>query len=256
MKRLLIPLVLIGASFLAVTWYRSTRDYKPLENILIVGTSADFVPFSFRDQQMNIVGFDIDIAKEVAKRLNMQIDIQDKPFGMLLPQMEMGQIHMIAAGMTPTEERAKRVHFTKPYLTGNPLLVVTLAKNPPVNNLEDLKGKDVIVNTGYTADTYMSKIPDINLIRLGKVADAIAALEHGKGYAFVTAAYTLQPYLKETGKDKTEFNVFRIQETDEKNALAISKKLPDEFVQKVQKALDDMEADGTLTALKQKWEVV
>lgn len=255
MKRIIVSVVLIGASLLALTWYRSIREYKPLDSTLIVGTSADFVPFSFRDKNLDIVGFDIDIAKEVAKRIDMQIDIQDKPFGMLLPQMEMGQIHMIAAGMTPTEERAKRVHFTNPYLTGNPLLVVTLAKNPPVDNLEDLKGKDVIVNTGYTADTYMSKIPGVNLIRLGKVADAIAALEHGKGYAFVTASYTLQPYLKETGKDKTEFNIFTIQETDEKNALAISKKLPDEFFKKVQKALDDMEADGTLTALKQKWEV-
>ena len=255
MKKIIIPLVLVCALLISFFWYRSTREYKPLENTLIVGTSADYMPFSFRDLNLNIVGFDIDIAHEVAKRLGMTIEIQDKPFGMLLPQIEMGQIHMIAAGMTPTAERAKRVHFTKPYLRGNPLLVITLASNPPVTNLEDLKGKDVIVNTGYTADLYMSNIPSINLIRLSKVADAITALEHGKGYAFVTAAFTLQPFLKQYDKDRSKFNVFRIQETDEENALAVSKKLPDEFFNKVQKALDDMEADGTLSALKQKWEV-
>lgn len=256
MKKFLIPLLLIAGAFVALTWYRSTDQYKPLENTLIVGTSADYPPFSFRDKDLSIVGFDIDVVKEVAKRLSMQTDIQDKPFGMLLPQIEMGQVHAIAAGMTPTPERAKRVYFSKPYLQSNPLLVVSLAQNPPLTSLEDLKGKDVIVNTGYTADTYMSKIPDINLIRLGKFADAIAALEHGKAYAFVTAAFTLQPYLKEHDKEKTKFNIFRIQETDEETSLALSKKLPAEFLQKVQKVLDDMESDGTLAALRQKWELV
>ena len=98
----------------------------------------------------------------------------------------------------------------------------------------------------------MSKLPDINLIRLAKVVDALTALEQGKGDAFVTASFTLQPYVKD-GKDR--FNYFRILETDEQSALAISKKLPEDFAKKVQDALDSMEADGTLTALKQKWEV-
>lgn len=256
MKKIFITLLLVTGVFLALTWYRSSNEYKPLENTIIVGTSADFPPFSFRDKDLNIVGFDIDIAKEVAKRLGMNTDMQDRPFGLLLPQIEMGQVHVIAAGMTPTEERAKRVHFTKPYLTGNPLLVVTLAKHPKIIALEDLRGKDVIVNTGYTADLYMSKLQDINLIRLAKVADALAALENEKGYAFVTAALTLQPYFKEYDKEKTKFNVFAIPETNEENSLAISKKLPAEFFEKVQKALDEMESDGTLNALKQKWEIV
>lgn len=256
MKKIFFSLVLVVGALIALTWYRSIREAKPLENMIIVGTSADYPPFSFRDKELTIVGFDIDIAKEVAKRLGMEIAIQDKPFGLLLPQLELGQIHMIAAGMTPTEERAKRINFTKPYLQGNPLLVVTLATNPPITNLEDLKGKEIIVNTGYTADTFMSKIPEIHLIRLGKVADAITALEHGKAYAFVTAAFTLQPYLKEHDKDKTKFNILRLTEADEETALALSKILPREFLPKVQKALDEMEADGTLASLKQKWGLV
>lgn len=252
MKKIFITLLLALTTFTLVLWYRKTTDYKPLEKILIVGTTADFPPFSFRDKDNAIVGFDIDVIKEIGKRIAMEIDLQDRPFGLLLPQIELGQIHAIAAGMTPTEERAKRVTFTKPYLAGNPLLVATLAHHPAVKSLEDLKGKDVIVNTGYTADFYMSKIPNINLIRLTKVADALAALEQGKGYAFVTASFTLQPYVKD-GKDR--FNYFRIEETEESSALALSKKLPQEFVTRVQNALDSMEADGTLDALKKKWEV-
>lgn len=253
MKKIFVTLLLSLITFTLVLWYRKTADYKPLEDILIVGTSADYQPFSFRDKDNTIVGFDIDVVKEVAKRLSMTVDLQDRPFGLLLPQIELGQIHAIAAGMTPTPERSERVTFTKPYLLGNPLLVVTLANQPEVTSLEDLKGKDVIVNTGYTADLYMSKIPGINLIRLTKVADALAALEHGKGYAFVTATFTLLPYIKD-GKER--FNYFRLPETEESSALALSKKLPAEFAERVQKALDSMEADGTIDGLKKKWELV
>ena len=69
---------------------------------------------------------------------------------------------------------------------------------------------------------------------------------------FVTASFTVQPYIKE-GKER--FNYFRLPETEESSALAFSKKLPQEFVDRAQKALDAMEADGTIDALKKKWEL-
>lgn len=252
MKRMISTLLLALIAFSFLFWYHRTTQYRPLIKTLIVGTSTDFPPFSFRDKENTIVGFDIDVAREVAKRLNLDINLQDKPFGSLVPQIELGHIHMIAAGMTPTAERAERVTFTKPYLSGNPLLVVTKSTTPPLTGLDDLKDKDVIVNTGYTADNYMSNFPDITIIRLAKVADALSALEQGKGFAFVTASFSLKPYIKE-GADR--FNYLRLQETDEQSALAISKKLPQEFAARVQQALDAMEADGTLDALKNKWDV-
>lgn len=255
MKKVFIALT-VAIFAIAIIWYKKTSQYKPLENTIIVGTSADFPPFSFRDKNDEIVGFDIDIIKEISKRIGMEVDLNDRPFSMLLPQIQIGQIHIIAAGMTPTEERKKNVNFTKPYLSGNPLLIISLAKNPPISSLEDLKGKDIIVNTGYTADIYMSKLPGINIIRLSKVADAFAALEQGKGYAFVTASFTVNPYLKSYEQYKDKFNIFKIKETDESIALGVSKKLPDEFFEKIQKTLDQMEADGTLYALKQKWQVI
>ncbi len=253
MKKILGTIVLIGLALAFVLWYRKTSEQKPLGNILIVGTSADFPPFSFRGPNDEITGFDIDVIKEIAQRVGMDIDLQDKPFGTLLPQIELGQIHVIAAGITPTEERAKRVHFTKTYLSSNPLLIVTKADTEDINDLDDLKGKNVIVNTGYTADLYMTPMDDITLLRLPRVADAITALEQGKADAFVTASFTLMPYVKE---GDTRFKTVQITETDEQNALGLSKNLPDIFVERVQEVLDTMEADGTLDALKQKWKVI
>ncbi len=242
MKKILGTIIVLGLALAFLLWYRKTSEHQPLGQVLIVGTSADFPPFSFRGADDEITGFDIDVIKEVAKRLEMDIDLQDKPFGTLLPQMELGQIHAIAAGMTPTEERAKRVRFTKAYLSGNPLLIVTRAEDEKVSGLDDLKGKNVIVNTGYTADLYMSPMPDITLLRLPRVADA-----------FDTAIFNLRPYVKE---GDTRFNTFKLTETDEQSAIALSMNLPEAFAEKIQKALDAMEADGTLDALKNKWKVL
>jgi len=253
MKKILSTIVLLSLALAFVLWSRKTSDNTPLGQVLIVGTSADFPPFSFRGPQDEIVGFDIDIIKEIAHRLSMDIDIQDKPFGTLLPQIELGQIHVIAAGMTPTEDRAKQVDFTKPYLTSNPLLIVTRSADDAISDLDDLKGKNVIVNTGYTADIYMSPMTDITLLRLPRVADALAALEQGKADAFVTATFTLSPYVKE---GDTRFKTIKLTETDEQSALALSKNLPEVFLERVQETLDTMEADGTLDALKKKWKVI
>jgi len=217
---------------------------------LIVGTSADFPPFSFRDRTDDIVGFDIDIIKEIGKRLSLKIELIDRPFSLLIPQIQIGQVDVIAAGMTPTPEREKNLRFTKIYLSDNPLVIVT-PKNKASNikNIDDLKGKSVIVNTGYVSDTYVSKFPEIQITRLPKVSDAMIALEHNKADAFVTASLTLEPYSSQLSK----FNVIPIEGTSETSALGVSKKIPDELFEKIQKALDDMEKDGTLKSIKLKW---
>lgn len=231
----------------------STKVYTKLN----VGTSSDFPPFSFRDKTDEIIGFDIDVIKEIVKRLNLKMELIDRPFSMLIPQIQIGQIDVIAAGMTPSPEREKNLRFTKPYLNENPLVIVTLKdKTPKIKNIEDLKGKSVIVNTGYVSDMYVSKFPEIQLIRLPKVTDAMIALEHNKADAFVTANLTLKPYNIELGtKDNTKFNVTLIEDTTETSALGVSKKISDELFEKIQAALDEMEKDGTLKAIKLKWKM-
>lgn len=220
---------------------------------LTVGTSADFPPFSFRDKTDEIIGFDIDVVKEVCKRINLKIDLIDRPFSMLIPQIQIGQIDAIAAGMTPSPEREKNLRFTKPYLSDNPLVIVTLQdKSSLIKNLKDLYGKTVIVNTGYVSDMYISKFPEIQVTRLPKVSDAMIALEHNKADAFVTANLTLEPYQATSGK---KFNIITIEDTNETSALGVSKKISDELFEKIQTALVEMENDGTLKAIKHKWKM-
>jgi len=247
-----ICIILIVAAAIASTYlYLKKKSLAPTTdpNVLVVGTSADFPPFSFNKDGV-IVGFDIDLATEICKHLNKKMVLKDMPFDTLIPQLQLGTMHIIAAGMTATPERAQKVNFTKPHLLSDPLIVITLAKNPPITSLDELNGKDVVVNEGYTADTYMSKLQGPILKRLPSTSDAFMAINNGRGYAFVTARNTVKAFFDQYGAQK--YNVYEIPGTSENDALLVSKKYP-ALLDQVQKVLDAMQADGSLQNIKKKW---
>ncbi len=250
----IIIALILGTS--AILWYRAEKKIitaTPIDTV-IVGTNAEFQPFSFKEDD-DITGFDIDVITEALKRLNKKMVIKDMPFDALIPEIQLGNIHVIAAGITPTPERAQRALFTKPHLaSGNPLVIISLP-TLPIANIDDLAGKTVVVNEGYVADSYMSEQPGIHLIRLSSaaVSDGMLALESHRADAFVTALHSIQPYFAK--HDQNNFVITPIPATEETSAFAVSKHYP-ELRDYIQITLDRMKEDGTLDALKKKWNLV
>lgn len=215
----------------------------------LVGTNSDFPPFSYIVNG-EIIGFDIDIAKEVAHRLGKGITLKDMPFDALIPDLTMGRVDFVAAGMTANEERAKRVLFTKSYMGGNPLMI--FAKGKQHLTLAELKGKTVVVVEGFTADALMTEQEGVNLIRLPIQTDAFLAIKTGRADAFVTAYTTASAFL-ETQQDK-EYTFTPIPNTEDNCCLVLPKNRT-ELLAQIQKTLDEMMADGTVTKIKAKWKV-
>lgn len=244
------------AIFLAVLipvlfYFSYSKETEKVEDTLVVGTNTDFPPFSFQVDG-EIKGFDIDIAREVCRLLDKKMVLKDMPFEALIPDLLLGNIDFIAAGMSYTPERAERVLFTKPHLKNDPLVILTLKSSqfPPDGDLGALKGKTIIVNEGYTADLYLSDKPGLNLLRLALPADAFVALKNGRGFAFVTAQSTLKTFLDK--QEGVEFQVNVIPGTIENYALVVSKKNP-ALAREIQIALDTMQENGTIDQLKKKW---
>ena len=146
------------------------------EAVFLVGTNAEYPPYTFIEDN-TIKGFDIDLVREVAKRLDRPIKFVDMPFDSIIPAALLGRVHLLAAGMTYTAERAKKVHFSRPYLTDDCLQIVSRKENGFVD-LNSLSGKKIIVNEGYTADLYVTSITlkDVEIIRLNAPADGFMAL--------------------------------------------------------------------------------
>lgn len=215
-----------------------------------VGTNAEFPPFSYKEGEV-IVGFDIDIAKEVGKRLSKEIRFKDMPFEALLPDLMLGSVDFLAAGLSITEERAKRVNFTKPYLEGEPLVLLTKIEKKAI--LKDLVGKVIVVNEGYTADNFISAKGGYQVLRLNAPADAFLALQKGRASGLVIAKSSVDAFLKV--EDSTKFHIEILEETAESCSLVFSKK-QEQLLAEVQAILEEMDKDGTLLQYKIKWKLL
>jgi polar amino acid transport system substrate-binding protein len=252
---LLVMLIVGGIAYWVSCRKEPTRALNGT-SLLIVGTNAEYPPFTFRDNG-EIVGFDIDIVQEVARRLGKSVELKDMSFSMLLPKLQSGSLQLVAAGVSPSPERESQVLFTKPYLKDDPLVVITRADHKPLTSIADLKGQEVVVNDGFTADLYVSQFEGPIIKRLPTVSDAFLALTNKRADAFVSAQAAIAPFFQI--HDRTQFTIATLPEVSDSPlkasdsyVLMISRKYP-ELLSQVQETLDTMEKDGTIAKIKQKW---
>lgn len=144
----------------------------------IVGMSADFAPFEYRENG-EIVGFDVELAKKIEEKTGIVLEIQDIAFAGLLPALQTGKIDVILSGMSVTEERKKAVNFTIPYFNVSQVIVVR-GETDTITDEASLAGKSVGVALGTTSDTIAEGIEGINLTKYNKTYEAILALNTDK----------------------------------------------------------------------------
>ena len=184
-----IWLPLLGLGFLGNGAHAS--DSASLQQIkergkLIVGVFSDKPPFGFVDEKGQYVGFDTDLAKRFAKDLlgdASKIEFVVVEPASRIPYLQSNKVDLILANMTVTPERAQVVDFTNPNLKVATQVIVP-AKSP-IATLADLKGQQVIVTKGTTADIFLTKHrPDVNLIKFEKNSESLQALKDGRGAAY------------------------------------------------------------------------
>jgi len=244
-KNLFFTVFFIAAG---IYFYQTFFFKKTDSSVLVVGTSPDFHPFCFIDEQGKITGFDIDVITEVAHRLNKKIQFEDRPFNTLILELTGNQIDIIASGTTPSEERKKHILFTDIILQGDPLVVLS---KEPIRSLEELLQKNIISVTGYTADSYLSNLNPVKpLIRLKNPSEALLALQSNAGDAFVSAKNAIQGFLEQ----HHTYHIWEIPNTGDSYAFAV--RLGNhELCNQINSVLAAMKGDGTLQALIAKWKM-
>lgn len=270
MRKTLTTILIVITTTLVLTLVRHKKQTK-LHNLpqeLVVGTTADIPPITFV-QDNNIVGFDVDIVQEVARRMGKTVVFKDLPFETLLSELIQGNIHIIASGMSLTPEREELALFSKPYFTADPFIIITKKDGPKVGYnrtqpqgsgktqqlISGLNNKTVVAIKGYTSEIFFSNIMQnspVNIVYAGNQADALAMLMHGKADAFISTASTLKPIL--AAYPPETFNTITLQNTDQTSAL-VTKKERIFLMQEINKALSDMHTDGTIETFKQKWQL-
>ena len=151
---------------------------------IVLGTCADYPPYEFHKQidgKDTIVGFDIDIAKEVAKDLGVELEIKDMDFNGLLAALDTENIDFVVAGMVPTEKRKESVDFSKVYYNPDQGLLVRTEDKEKYKSIEDLKGMKVGAQKGTMQEDIVLKVfEDPQFKALGKITNLVLELKNKK----------------------------------------------------------------------------
>ncbi len=152
---------------------------------IVLGTAADYPPYEFHkkiDGEDQIVGFDIEIAKAIAKDLDVELEIIDMKFEGLLPALVTDDIDFIIAGMVPNEEREKSVDFSIPYYEAEQRMLIRVDDADMLKSEEDFKGLKIgAQKTTIQEDLAREKFADTSeLISLSKITDIVLELQNEK----------------------------------------------------------------------------
>lgn len=151
---------------------------KKDDSKLIMVTEAGFAPYEYYSNG-EIVGVDVDIAKEIAASMGKELVIKDIAFDSIINEVKTGKADFGAAGISYNEERAKSVDFTINYSTSKQVVIVK--NDSGITNIGDINGKKIAVQLGSIADTYVSSTyKDVSVVRQKKYLSAIEDLNTGK----------------------------------------------------------------------------
>lgn len=218
---------------------------------LIVGTEPGFAPFEFQDEKAkDYAGFDMDLIRAISKKMGYEkCTINNMGFDALIPALETKNIDVVIAGMTITDERAKKVSFTKSYYKSG-LAVVVRKDETQIKSLADLKGKKIGVQIGTTGAMQAEKVEGAEVKNFNVNGEACLELKNKGVDAVIGDLPVEQWFLKNGGSEYAMIVGDTI--TAEDYGIATAKSNP-ELAKKIDAALDEMKKSGEYDKLYEKW---
>lgn len=255
MKRIATSILILAAVFSLLVGCSSSSSSSSKETdketTLVVGIDDKFAPMGFRDEKNEIVGFDIDYAKAAAEKMGVKVEFQPIDWKTKESELSSGRIDFIWNGYTITDERKEKVLFTKPYLK-NAQVVVTL-NDSKLTKLADLEGKVVGLQSLSSAADALNANPIKDKIKtVTEFSDNVLALndlKSGRVDAVVIDEIVINYYMT---KEKETFKVLDESLAPEEYGVGV-KKGNEELLDKLQKALDELNEDGTAAEISTKW---
>ena len=216
------------------------------DNKLVLVTEAGFAPYEFY-QDGEIVGVDIEIAREIAKELGKELVVKDVSFDFLINEVKSGKADFAAAGISITDERKKQVDFTDEYTVSNQVVVVK--KDSPITSFDEIRNKRIAVQLGTVADLYVSdNYPDATLVQHKKYLSAVEDVKAEK----VDCLIMDELPAKEIVKANSELKIMDGVLFQDRYGMIV-KKGNDELRKQINKVLKRLVDDGTIDKLVLKY---
>lgn len=228
------------------------NDEQNTENTLVVGLDDSFPPMGFRNENNEIVGFDIDLAKAVAKELGMEVKFQPISWASKEQELNSGNIDCIWNGFAYNEERAATMTLTDPYIKGENYFI--LKNGTKVTSQEELEGKKIGVQTGSIQAQDLEKSEfgkNVEIIQYGDNLTAFMDLET-EGIDALFCSNIIGNYLI-TSKGKNYETVPSENITISNGSVIAFKQGNTELKGKIQNTLIKLNEEGKLNAISEKW---
>lgn len=212
---------------------------------LVIGTSADYPPFESLDESNNIVGFDIDLAREVAKELGVELEIKNMQFDGLIPALTGKQFDILVAGLTITDERKESVDFSQPYMSGGNAVVIH-QDSSGMTTLDDLKGKSIAVQLGSAQESIAQKVEGANVKSFPLYTDAAQTVANKQADAMIVHSVVAKAFA-------ANMPLKIVAELDPVDTGMAFHQDSDDLREAVDKALAKIKSDGRMDQLVAKW---
>ena len=215
-------------------------------DVLRVGPDATFPPMEFTENGKR-TGFDIDMVEAIAKKLGKQVEWVDIDFKGLIPGLVSHRFDMAVSAIYITDARKKVVDFTEPYYAGG--LVAMVKDGSSIQKLADLDGKKVTVQVGTKSVGFLQQhYPKVQRVEVEKNQEMFNLVDIGRADAAVTGKPGAYQYVR----TRPGLKVLPEQLTTEEYGMALRKDEP-ELTKAVNKAIEQLKADGTYAAIVKKW---
>lgn len=219
------------------------------ENVLIAGANIGNVPWEFQDTAGELIGFEIDLVNEVAKRLNREIEIINIPFNGLFSAVQSSRIDIAISSITITEQRLTSVSFAQPYYDSDQSLTIRSDSN--ITSVNDLQDEVVAVDTGSTGDIWASENQQQygfkEIRRYEGIAPAALDLQIGRVAGYISDIPAMQYYTK----DKPELKV--VERIRAGGSYSMMFRKDDELALSVNEIITTLKQEGLVNELHNKW---
>lgn len=218
------------------------------EGKLLVGTEGTYPPFTFHDEKGDLTGFDVEISKEVAKRLGVEAEFLETQWDAMFAGLDAKRFDMVANQVGIREDRLEKYDFSDPYISSAAVLVVSKDNND-IKSFENLEGQmsaqSLTSNYGEMAKQYGAE-----LVGVEGFNQAIELLNSGRVDATINDNLTVLDFLKQ--KPDANIKIAATHEDASRSGLMF-RKGNETLVKEVNNALQEMIDDGTYLKISEKW---
>ena len=228
----------------------NTDNNAPEKTVLKVGVDDTYPPMEYRDENNDLVGFDVDLAKAIGEKLDMEVEFIPNAWSGIFIGLESENYDVIISSVSMTPERLENYEFTKPYLSNGQVIVTRPDDSSSITSLEDLSGKSVGVQLETTADTAVSKFEseyNITVTRYDEIVQTFNAMTAGYvDYIVVDLPVALDYEFSHPDLYKVTDTIL----TNEPIAVCL-KKGNTELKEKIDTALNDLKTEGKLKEISE-----